>query len=573
MMAGSFDADVVVVGSGFGGAVTACRLAETGARVIVLERGREWEPETDPPRPPGSAISSYPDQHVHDWFYDSRRPHQWNGWLEAHLWGKMSVVRGAGVGGGSLVYANVSAIPPAITFKEGWPAEITYEGLLPYYHLVGRMLNVQQIPDNQLTSRFRLMQTAVRNLGDPEPLEKLDLAVTFHPGFDTLSPRHYPMKDIRFSGEHVNAFGRQQGTCIHAGRCDVGCPVKAKNTLDVNYLAVARDHGADVRPLHQVSHLERVEGGWRVRYQKIDRVRKTLTPGSITGRTVILAGGSIGSTELLLRSRDLFRTVPEISRRLGERWSGNGNFLTPATHPGVDVDPTLGPTITAGIRYLDRPDGQPRFVIEEGGFPPLLRLFLEGGIRGKLIRRLLLRQPFKAAAKPVIGRAGIEDPALHTMPWFANGVDGADGRLHLGRRWYAPWLKDRLKLDWDVRRTVPVITAILAKHHALAAASGGTETASKVWPMLKSLVTPHPLGGCGMGTGPANGVTDHLGRVFGAEGLYVADGALLPHALGINPSRTIASLAERIAEHLTGRRAVDTVFPVHPTLQPLPPPP
>jgi cholesterol oxidase len=159
------------------------------------------------------------------------------------------------------------------------------------------------------------------------------------------------------------------------------------------------------------------------------------------------------------------------------------------------------------------------------------------------------------------------------MPWFANGVDGADGRLHLGRRWYAPWLRDRLKLDWDVRRTVPVITAILAKHHALAAAAGGTESASRVWPWLKGLVTPHPLGGCGMGRSAADGVTDHLGRVFGADGLYVADGSLLPEALGINPSRTIASLAERIAEHLTGRRAVDTVHPVHPRLDPLPPPP
>jgi cholesterol oxidase len=351
----------------------------------------------------------------------------------------------------------------------------------------------------------------------------------------------------------------------------VGCPTKAKNTLDVNYLAVARDHGADVRPLHQVSHVERVDGGWRVRFQRIDRQRGTLTAGSVTARTVILSAGSLGTTEILLRSRDLFRTVSGLSPRLGERWSGNGNFLTPAKHPGFKVDPTLGPTITAGINYLTPTGAKPRFVVEEGGFPPLLRLFLEGGIRGKLVRRLLLRQPFKIAAKPLVGRAGDEDPALHVMPRFANGVDGADGRLHLGRRWYAPWLRDRLKLHWNVRRTVPVIRAILAKHHALAKAAGGSETASWVWPLLKGLVTPHPLGGCGMGQGPADGVTDHLGRVFGAEGLYVADGSLLPEALGINPSRTIASLAERIAEHLTGRPG--TAPDHHPEPPPLPPPP
>jgi cholesterol oxidase len=162
------------------------------------------------------------------------------------------------------------------------------------------------------------------------------------------------------------------------------------------------------------------------------------------------------------------------------------------------------------------------------------------------------------------------------MPWFANGVDAANGRLRMGRRWYAPWLKDRLKLDWDVCRSVPVIQAILAKHHALAAASGGTEIASRIWPFFMGLVTPHPLGGCGMGRGPNDGVTDHLGRVYGADGVIVADGALLPEALGINPSRTIAALAERIAEHLTGRTATappDPPYGPYPPIPPLPPPP
>ena len=260
-MAKAFDADVVIVGSGFGGSVTACRLAEAGTPVLVLERGREWEspnfidPKQDPPPSP------YPDQDVHDWFYDSRRPHKWNGWIEAHIWGGMSVVTAAGVGGGSLVYANVSAIPPACTWDVGWPEELNLHELQRFYDLVGGMLNVQHIPDNQLTSRYRLMEKAVENLGGQPPLEKLDVAITFHPEFDTS---RYPQKDIRFSGDHLNVVGKPQGTCIHAGRCDVGCPTKAKNTLDVNYLAVARRHGAEVWPLHQVSHLERVEGGWRV---------------------------------------------------------------------------------------------------------------------------------------------------------------------------------------------------------------------------------------------------------------------------------------------------------------------
>jgi len=573
-MPNACDTDFLIIGSGFGGSVTACRLAEHGCRVTVLERGREWESENFMPPNPPPELSPYPDQDVRDWLYDSRRPHQWNGWIEAHLWGAMSVVRAAGVGGGSLVYANVSAIPHPVTFAQGWPSAITYNGLLPYYDLAGRMLNVQKIPDNQLTSRFHLMERAVAHLPGQPPLQKLDLALTFHPDFDTS---RYPMKDLDYFVRFRNAFGKEQGTCIHAGRCDVGCPTKAKNTLDLNYLAVARAHGAEVRPLHQVSHLERVQGvGWRVHFQRIDRRRKALAAGSLTAGTVILAAGSIGSTEILLRSRDLFRTVSGLSPRLGQRWSSNGNYLTPARHPGVRVDPTLGPTITAGISYQNQPLGEPRFTIEEGGFPPLLRLFLEGGIRGKLVRRVLLRQPLKAMTKLAVKHPGDEDPVLEVMPWFANGVDAGNGRLHLGRRWYAPWKKDRLKLEWDVCRSVPVIQGILAKHHALAAAAGGREWSSRTWPFFPSLVTPHPLGGCGMGDTAAEGVTDHFGRVFGQEGLYVADGSLFPGALGINPSRTIAALAERIAEQLTGRLGTappQPPFPAHPQPGPLPPPP
>jgi cholesterol oxidase len=228
------------------------------------------------------------------------------------------------------------------------------------------------------------------------------------------------------------------------------------------------------------------------------------------------------------------------------------------------------------MRFLERPEGEPRFTVEEGGFPPLLRLFLEGGLRGKLVRTVLLRRSLKVAAKPVVQRAGEEDPVLHVMPWFANGVDGSDGRLRLSRRWYAPWKRDRLWLDWEVRRTVPMMKAILAKHRALTEAGGGRESASRIWPFFPGLVTPHPLGGCRMGNSPAEAVTDHVGRVFGADGVYVADGALLPEALGINPSRTIAALAERIAEHLTGRAGTappEPPFAPHPEPPPLEPPP
>src|SRR6185503_2654877 len=125
--------DVIVIGSGFGGAVTACRLAEKGQRVLILERGRRWDPK------------GYPREPSDPWLYDQNNPEKQNGWLDFNLIGdaKMTVVTGAGVGGGSLVYANVSAIPPEHTFEQGWPPEITFPDLLPHYQTVGKMLGVR----------------------------------------------------------------------------------------------------------------------------------------------------------------------------------------------------------------------------------------------------------------------------------------------------------------------------------------------------------------------------------------------------------------------------------------------
>ena len=139
-----------------------------------------------------------------------------------------------------------------------------------------------------------------------------------------------------------------------------------------------------------------------------------------------------------------------------------------------------------------------------------------------------------------------DDPLSHVMPWFGQSMDAADGRLYLGRAWYAPWRR-KLKLDWDVTRSEPTIEAMVKMHERLSAATGGKPEVPLTWSVLKNLITPHPLGGCNMGTTHTNGVVNHKGEVFGYPRLYVADGAVVPRAIGLNPSRTIAALAERIA--------------------------
>ena len=191
--------------------------------------------------------------------------------------------------------------------------------------------------------------------------------------------------------------------------------------------------------------------------------------------------------------------------------------------------------------FLDGSVDNEQFFIEDGGFPDVLGNFLYERVGGqhKGRRAKIL---FGALQELLRGR----DPLNHLMPWFAQGIDAADGRLYLGRKWYAPWPRV-VKLDWDIDRSEAVINAIVAMHKRLAEATNGRPLVPPTWTVLKNLVTPHPLGGCNMGTTSANGVANHLGEVFGHERLYVADGAIVPEAVGLNPSRTIAALAERIA--------------------------
>lgn len=527
--------DVIVVGSGFGGAVAACRLAESGAKVLILERGRRWTKEQYPRKPTDA------------WFYKHTDPHKFNGWLDLRFFKGMTVALGAGVGGGSLCYSSVIMEADSEHFENGnWPKEINYTELKPYYNIVRTMLNVREIPSRQHTHRYQLMQKAADQLGYRSRFSSVPLAITFDEKYSYDLPN--PL-DYQHSKTIVNSQGKKQGTCIHLGNCDIGCDVHAKNTLDLNYLALAEKYGAEIRPLHIVYYVKPTQEGYQVIFDRIENGK--LWSGMECAEKIILAAGSLGSTEILLRSKNEYQTLPNISDQLGQRWSANANFLTPDKYPDtVQVNQGIGPTISAGLNFMDGKYNGQRFFIEDDGFPNIYLNTLTSALRPSFINpnNMLGRfiQQISAQIFNSSLRRGLSEknPTDRIMVWLGEGIDASDGQLMLERSLLKPWRKE-IKLHWNSAQSKAVIDTIVEMHQKLSNATGGNIQIPLFWSLLNSLVTVHPLGGSKIGNTPGNGVVDHLGEVFGYKNLYVMDGSILPGAIGRNPSMTIAALAER----------------------------
>ncbi len=518
--------DVIVIGSGFGGAITSCRLSEKNQRVLVLERGRRWKP-TEFPRAPGDP-----------WIYDHNQPQLLNGWVDFRFFERMIVAQGAGVGGGSLIYANISKEPPKSVFDSGWPPEITRASLQPYYDTVGKMLQVQPLPDNQLSPHFQFFRDAATAAGYQDRFFKPPLAISFDPNYSYDRPNPTSNK---YTVVHKNPQGVEQGTCVQCGNCDIGCQVLAKNTLDLNYIPLGEQHGLEVRHLHVVTRIEPYDQGYRVSYDRLENGERI--PGDETARIVIVAGGTVNTNELMLRCRDEYKTLPKISQTLGDGFSANGDFISASFEQPQTVDPTVGPTITAALDFFDGSVNGQRFFIEDGGSPnwgrDMCRKFLveaaKAGRGGEVIKELK-----KLASEP-------NDAFPHAALWFAVGMDAADGQFYLGRKLFWPWER-KLRLKWNPETAKPLANAEYGIQQQMATVTGGKPIPQILWVDFMTLVTAHPLGGCHMGSDPSHGVVDHTGQVFGYKNLYIADGSIVPTSVGFNPSRTIGALAERIAD-------------------------
>jgi cholesterol oxidase len=547
----------------------AYRLAEAGLRVCVLERGRIYPPGSFPRSPYRMRRAFWdPSEGLYGMF---------NIWSFRNL----GAVISSGLGGGSLIYANIMLRKPPETFVreepgdgyyEHWP--VTYDELEPHYERAERMLGVQPYPFDhepyRRTPRTRALVEAAEKLGLPWTLP--NQAVTF--GVEGKAP--VPGEPIL--GEAPNIHGRTRSTCRLVGECDIGCNYGSKNTLDYNYLSAAWRLGADIRWLHEVrAFAPRQGGGYTVDYVehdagREDRPLQTQDPSVLPTRTMtadrlILSAGTLGSTFLLLRNRAAF---PGLSPALGTRFSGNGDLLTLAIKPthtlagrkvARPIEGGVGPSITVAIRYPEipaegagdgaasRPIGE--FYLEDAGYPDLLNWMMQTtGMAGALWRwrhigwRLLLshlrgkaESDLSAEMAALLGSAEL---SAGMLPLLGMGRDVADGRMLLRG--------DRLDIDWRIDKSAPYFRRVRGEMERFARALGGTFADNPIWHVGRRVITVHPLGGCPMGRDEREGVVDARGQVFGYPGLYVADGSVMPGPVGPNPSLTIAALADHFAD-------------------------
>ncbi|GAA2274130.1 hypothetical protein GCM10009853_030030 [Glycomyces scopariae] len=507
-MSEPFDADAIVVGSGFGGAVAAARLAQAGFTVIVLERGRRWRSGTFPRRPD-----------LEDgWLWDVDR-----GLYDIRWLGTMASVQAAGWGGGSLAYANVFARPFAGAMDDRWPAGLHRDRLDPYYDLAAHMLEagpVQGDPGTgRLPARTELVEGMVRGMAMAEATVRPNLAVTFGDP-DAWRP---------------NRHGVPQRGCAFTGECVIGCNRDAKNSLDRNYLAVAEREGARAVTGTEVRRIEPRDGGYAV---------TTATPGDPkapqrewTAPRVVLAAGAVATNELLLRARDVHGTLPGVSPLLGTGFSGNGDFLTLAELREGGQDMATGPTITTST-VLDVPEGKRSvwYQVQDGAIPPQVTAMLDAVLPG---RRLRERRRRRRPADP--GR---------TFAVLGMGRDSADGALSLDDR-------GRAALAWRNRWQAELYRSQLRLSPLLGRLLNARLYQPVTWSLLRRTVTVHPLGGVRPGPDAATGVVDDAGEVHGHPGLYVMDGSVLPEATGVNPSATILAVAERSIEAVIRRAGRD----------------
>jgi cholesterol oxidase len=525
----SFDADVLIVGSGFGGSVSALRLAERGHSVLVLEQGRRI----------GPAEIASAKQNVRELFWFPA--FGLRGFFTQTLLRHVGIVGGVGVGGGSLVWGSVLLQPKAPFYRDpAWSQlGIDWEQeLAAHYRTAMRMLGRATNP--RLTEMDRLLQQTAATMQATDSYGPTPVGIFF--GGDGVAPGQ-TVPDPYFGGE-----GPPRAACRYCGGCLTGCPHGSKNSLDYNYLHLAQRRGARILAERRVTAVYPLpEGGYLVESRHPWR-RETYAP--LRARRVVLSAGVLGTLDLLFRMRDEQRALPRVSPRLGEGVRTNSEAITAVLHPDPQRD--LGDGVAISSDFY--PNAHTH--ITQNRFPEnyhFMRWYMTPLVDGERPLRRALRTLGAMLRRPLwrnwFGRHWTRRiSVLTTMQHLDNRL-----RLQRVRRWYAPWsfaLQSRVEPGFEAPTYLREANEAA---RAFAQACGGEPYNVAPESLLGRSVTAHILGGCGMGRDASEGVisTDH--EVHGYPGLHVMDGACIAANLGVNPSLTITALAERFASRFPAK--------------------
>lgn len=556
--------DVIVIGSGYGGSIATSRFSRAGLKVCLLERGKEFQP--------GEYPDTVDEAEKELQINADQRQARKNGLYDFHFSEDISVFKGCGLGGTSLVNANVSIQPEDRVFTDPiWPSAIRndMQGLERGFEAAKQMLKPIPYPENTngypVLAKTQAMRRSAEKMG--QTFKLADINVSFE--------------------DKINHVGVIQNKCVNCGDCVTGCNYSAKNTLIMNYLPDALNHGAEIFCNIDVEHIAKESGKWVVYYDVFNSDRdKFKAPLMIVrAATVILAGGSLGSTEILLRSKLKGLAV---SDELGKRFTGNGDVLAFAYNckdvingiglgklqnqeQRTPIDP-VGPCITSVIDMRHQPELEQGMTFEEGSIPgPLANIIntgmlsiagtlgidTDGGFKDwmsecKQEAESLIKGPYSGATN-------------RTQTFLVMSHDDGKGKINLKN--------NRIDIQWSNVGSQPIFRKVNDMLYEATKALNGTFMKNFTWnKILKhKLVTVHPLGGCCMAEDASKGVTDDVGNVFIGNsgnstynGLYVMDGSIIPRPLGTNPLLTISALAERACSIVLQRmgKSINYDFPI-----------
>jgi cholesterol oxidase len=517
--------DFIVIGSGFGGSVSAMRLTEKGYSVLVLERGKRYRDR------------DFPHTNWNVFKYLWAPSFRCFGILQISPFRDVIVLHGSGVGGGSLGYANVLMQPDDRMFENpAWKDLADWKSILqPHYDIARRMLGVA--PNPRLWTSDQILKEIAADLGQEATFRPIEGAIFFgEPGVEVPDPY--------FAGEGPTRRG-----CQYCGACMIGCPYNAKNTLVKNYLYLAEKWGArvlaecevrDVRPLPEgqpdgarYEVVFRSATNWFIKSQKRLRARQ-----------VVFSAGALGTQRLLFRCRDITASLPRLSSRLGDRVRTNSEALLGASSRGLHTDYSKGLAITSifnadnvtAIEPVRYPSGSSLMrylagpLIEKGG--GVLERFLKTAVQ-------ILLHPFDFLITHVLPGWAQRTTILLVMQTEDNRL-----RMRLGRSLFTLFRRDLVTRPDEAHRIPGKIDIGHQVTRRFAGRIQGIPAGSINEGLFNIPMTAHILGGCPMGRDDREGVVDLRCRVHNYPGLYVVDGSIVPANPGVNPSLTIAALAE-----------------------------